>query len=414
MKLQKYSIGTGDRFGCQGKAQLKAIIEAQKNGLDIAIVWNKSHREHLITKTTPLDVLNEAQNAVKELRWKGKYYIDADHIGLSNVDLYVDSCNFFTLDVAQFIGKKDSDENINNFIEKYRKYIGKLSIPNVKETLSVSEEQLSAIAGGFLFAIKEAGKIYRKIAEKKSEDNYIIEISMDESSKPQTPIEILFILAAVADEKIPVQTFAPKFYGKFNKGVDFKGDIKLFAEKFETLLAIIQYVKKIFSLPDNLKLSIHSGSDKFSIYKFINKAIKKFNTGIHLKTSGSTWLEEITGLAMAGGEGFKIVKEIYTKAYDRFNELCTPYITVIDINREKLPPPEIIKNWTNDQYVRVLRHDLSCEEYNPNFRQLLHISYKIAAEMGSRYINALKKYEEIIAPNITENIFRRHIKKLFL
>ena len=119
MRLQKYSIGTGDRFGCQGKAQLKAIIKAQENDVDIAIVWNKSHREHLVTKSTPADVLKEAQNAVRDLNWKGNYYIDADHIGISNIDLFIDSSNYFTIDVAEFINEKASEAEINTFVEKY-------------------------------------------------------------------------------------------------------------------------------------------------------------------------------------------------------------------------------------------------------------------------------------------------------
>lgn len=414
MKLQRYSIGTGDRFGCQGKAQLKAIIKAEEIGLDISIVWNKSHREHLITNTTPLDVLNEAQEALRELKWKGKYYIDADHIGFSNVDLYIDSCNFFTLDVAEFIGKKASSDDINAFIDKYKKYIGKISIPNIKESSSISEEQLSTILREYLFAIKEAGKIYRKIEEKKGRNNFIIEISIDESTKPQTPIEVFFILAAIANEKIPVQTFAPRFCGNFYKGIDYQGNIQQFSEDFEKLLLIIQFAIKEFSLPKNLKLSIHSGSDKFSIYQIINKAIKKFNTGVHLKTSGTTWLEELTGLAMAGNDGLKIAKEIYNKAYNRFEELCIPYRTVIDIEKNKLPHPKLVNNWTGEIFVKNLHHDIACKDYNPNFRQLLHIGYKIAAEMGSRYIKILKKKEDIIASNVIENIYERHITKLFL
>jgi len=414
MKLQKYSIGTGDRFGCQGKALLKAIIKAEENGVDLAVVWNKSHREHLITKTTPFDVLNEAQEAVKELKWNGKYYIDADHIRLSNVDLYIDSCNFFTLDIAEFIGKKAPNDDINAFIEKYKKYIGKILIPNIKESLNVSEKQLYSIAEEYLFAIKEAGKIYHKIEEKKGKNNFIIEISMDESSKPQTLIEVLFILAIIVYEKIPIQTFAPRFYGIFNKGVDFQGNIKRFAEEFEALLAIIQFAIKEFSLSDNLKLSIHSGSDKFSIYKVINKAIKKFNTGVHLKTSGTTWLEEVAGLAMAGDESLKLVKEIYNEAYNRFEELCFPYKTVINLKKDKLPHPNLVNDWSSEEFVNTLRHDETCKGYNPDFRQFLHIAYKIAAEMDLRYIEFLKKYDDIIALNVIDNIYERHITRLFL
>ncbi len=414
MKLQKYSIGTGDRFGQQGKALLRAIIKAQENGVDVAIVWNKSHREHLITKTTPVDVLKEAQNAVRELGWNGPYYVDADHVGLSNIDSFIDSSNFFTLDIAEFINKRASNDEINTFIEKYKKYTGEIYISNIMEPLRINKEQLKTIVEKNLFAVKEARNIYRKIKEKKSKDEFIIEVSMDETSEPQTPVEILFILAAIADEKIPIQTIAPKFSGKFNKGVDYEGDIKHFSKEIELILAVIQFAINEFSLPDNLKLSIHSGSDKFSIYNIINKAIKKFNTGVHLKTAGTTWLEELIGLAMAGDDGLEMVKEIYIKAYDRFNELCTPYANVVDINKNKLPRPEMVKNWTSEKYIRALQHNLSCSDYNPNFRQMLHIGYKIAAEMGSRYLKALKKYREIIAQNVTENIYERHLKRLFL
>jgi len=414
MKLQKYSIGTGDRFGCQGKAQLEAIIKAQEKGINIAIVWNKSYREHLITKTKPIDVLKEARDAVRELNWKGNYYIDADHVDLSNVDLFIDSSNYFTIDIAKYIGKMASDVEIKNFIEKYKIYVGKIFIPKIEEVLITNIKQLKTVGEKYLLAIKEAGQIYRKVEGKKGKDNFIVEISMDEANEPQSAIEILFILAAIADENIPVQAIAPKFIGRFNKGVDYKGDIEQFAEQFETLLAVIQFAKQEFSLPDNLKLSIHSGSDKFSIYKTINATIKKFDAGIHLKTAGTTWLEELIGLAMSGNNGLNIAKEIYIKAYDRFDELCEPYSMVIDIDRLKLPNPKKAAEWTSEEYTRALTHEKSCPDYNLHFRQLLHLGYKIAAEMGSQYKKALKKYDEIIAQNVTENLFERHIKKLFL
>jgi hypothetical protein len=414
MKLPKYSIGTGDRFGCQGKALLKAIKKAEENGLEIAIVWNKSHREHLITKTTPLDVLKEAQNAVNELKWRGDYFIDADHIGLSNVDLFIESSTYFTLDVTEFIGKKAPRDKIHAFIERYKKFQGEFFLSNFKKSFKVNQQQLKKIAEKYLLAINEARKIYKRIEMKKGRENFIIEISMDESNEPQTPVDVFFIIALIADENIPIQTFAPRFYGKFNKGIDYQGDVEKFAEELEYILAIIQYAKAQFSLPDNLKLSIHSGSDKFSIYRVINNAIKKFDVGIHLKTSGTTWLEELIGLAISGDEGLIISKEIYNKAFSRFNELCSPYAKVIDIKKENLPLPEIVNNWTSDKFQRTLCHDLSSKDYNPDFRQLLHIGYKIAAEMGSRYLKAIKENENIIAQRVIENIYENHIKKIFL
>ena len=90
----------GDRFGNQGNAQLQAVIKARADGMDVAPVWNKSHREHQIIGTSPDDVRLEADLAVKTLNWESQYFVDADHIGLGNVDLFLDASNFFTLDVA--------------------------------------------------------------------------------------------------------------------------------------------------------------------------------------------------------------------------------------------------------------------------------------------------------------------------
>lgn len=414
MKLQKYSMGIGDRFAHQGKAQLAAIIKAKQNGIEIAPVWNKSHREHSIIKTTPASVRTEADNAVKSLGFDGSYYVDADHINLENVDLFMDSSDFFTLDVAEDIDKPCQKNDLDTFIENNKKYIGDLDIEGIDEKLTITEQDLISIGKKFLLAVKTAGQIYRKIEKTKGKDNFITEVSMDESNLPQSPAEMLFILSAIAAEGIPAQTIAPKFTGRFNKGVDYIGDIAQFEKEFNQDIAVINFAIKEFSLPANLKLSVHSGSDKFSIYEPIKKALKKFNAGLHLKTAGTTWLEELIGLAIAQGDALKIAKDIYAKSLERFDELCGPYATVIDIDKSKLPSVEQVEQWDGQTYAATLRHDQSCEKYNLHFRQLLHVGYKIAAEMGPDYINALEKYEPTIAKTVTENIYERHLKRVFM
>lgn len=414
MRLEKYSFGLGDRFGCQGEAQLQAVINAKKAGINITPVWNKSHREHTIIKTTPNDVRSEAEKAVKALGWEGQYCVDADHIGLENVDLFINSSDFFTIDAAEFINGTINESEIAGFVKKHGKYISRLKIPGIDEAFEISEEQVEAAARKFLPAVKQAGKIYRHIEAAKGADNFITEISMDESEQAQKPIEMFFILAAIADEGVPAQTIAPKFTGRFNKGVDYAGDAAQFAKEFEENIAVIAYAIEEFGLPANLKLSVHSGSDKFSIYKLMNSALRKFDAGIHIKTSGTTWLEELIGLAMAEGEGLTIAREVYTKALSRFDELCGPYATVIDIDKASLPKPEIVDRWSGAEFADALRNKPSCEKYNPDFRQLLHVAYKIAAEMGIDYLNALEKYEKIISQNVTENIYERHIKPIFI
>ena len=237
---------------------------------------------------------------------------------------------------------------------------------------------------------------------------------MDETDLPQTPVELLIILAAISDQKIPIQTIAPKFTGRFNKGVDYVGDVKQFAKEFEEDLAAIAFAVKRYGLPANLKLSVHSGSDKFSIYKAIHDGAKKFNAGVHLKTAGTTWLEELIGLAEAGGNGLAIAKEIYSEALAHKDELTAPYATVIDIDESKLPAAEVVNGWTSQQYTSALRHDQKNAAYNPSFRQLLHVGFKIAAKMGPRYLDALEANEATVAKNVTANLWERHIKPVFL
>ncbi len=414
MELGKYSFGTGDRFAHQGEAQLQGSILAKEAGVELTHVWNKSHREHKTVKSEPESVRIEADNAVKNLGWTGQYLVDADHINMNTVDGFVPYSDFFTLDVADYIGKAASQEEMDAFVQKYAKYIGELSIPGIDAAFHIDEAFLKNIAANFIFAAKEAGKIYRRIAELKGNEDFIAEVSMDEVDDPQTPAELFFILATIADAGIPAQTIAPKFTGRFNKGVDYVGDVDQFAKEFEEDILVIQHAIKEFSLPKNLKLSVHSGSDKFSIYKPIREITKKYDTGVHIKTAGTTWLEELIGLAEAGGEGLDLAKAIYAKALGRFDELTGPYATVIDVQIEGLPTVDEVNAWTSKRFVDTLRHDQSNPDFNLQFRQLLHCGYKVAAEFGDTYFNALKKYEKTIAKNVTENIFDRHIKPLFI
>jgi tagaturonate epimerase len=415
MKLEKYSFGIGDRFSHQGEAQLSAIMKAKSElGIDISPVWNKSNREHTYVHTEPKDTRIEADAAVKALGFKGSYFVDADHINLSNVDKFLDSSNFFTLDVADYIGKSASDAEINKFIADNKKFVGSLTIPGIAHPFEITEEYIKKWAQKFLFATIEASKIYQHIAAKKGVGNFITEVSMDEVDEPQKPLDMLFILKSLADLKVPAQTIAPKFTGRFNKGVDYVGDVQQFEKEFEEDMLVIAYAVTNFHLPEELKLSVHSGSDKFSIYPIMGKLIKKHNKGIHVKTAGTTWLEEVIGLALSGDEALDLAKAIYSAAYRRQSELCGPYATVIDIKADKLPTPDSITKWTNEEYAQTLAHEQSNPRYNPSFRQLIHVGYKVAYEYGEVYTNALKANKEIIGKCVAGNIYDRHIKRMFV
>ena len=414
MNLSKYSFGIGDRFGLEGNALLSAVMQADKVGVEVTPVWNKSHREHMIIGTKPAAVRAEADEATKEMLWEGAYFVDADHINLKNVDLFIKASDFFTLDVADYIGQPAQKDEIDRFIDGCVKYIDGLSVPGIEESLAVGENQVREIANKYLWAVKEASRLYRHIVPKKGVGNFVVEMSMDETDTPQSPVELFFVLAAAAQEEIPVQTIAPKFSGRFNKGVDYVGDVERFAREFERDVAIVAYAVEEFGLPKNLKLSVHSGSDKFSIYGAINKTLRKFDAGLHVKTAGTTWIEELAGLALAGGENLEIAKRIYAEAFKRMDELMKPYATVIDIDKGRLPNPDVVAEWNGKRFAETLRHDQSCGRYNPDLRQLLHVGYKVAVEMGREFTDAVDDCERIIGPNVTENIYQRHIKPIFV
>lgn len=414
MKLGKYSFGIGDRFSHEGKAQLAALIEAAgKYPFKFVPVWNKSNREHQIIGTEPADTRREADDAVMAMGYGKPYFVDADHINMNNVDRFMDASDFFTIDVADYIGKPADADSVSKFIENNLKYAGTLSIPGIEEPFKVDRSLLEQLAGKYLFAAMEAGRIYRHIASKKGADNFVTEVSMDEVDAPQTPIEIFFILSALAQEKVPAQTIAPKFTGRFNKGVEYVGDTAQFEKEFREDLLVIDFAVKEFGLPEGLKLSIHSGSDKFSIYPIMGRLIRQYDKGIHIKTAGTTWLEENIGLALADDQALELAKKIAISALGRMEELCIPYATVIDINPANLPTAEQIASWDGNQYARALRHNRQDPLYNPDFRQLVHVSYKIAAELAPEFYAALERNADVVAQQVKENILDRHIARLF-
>jgi tagaturonate epimerase len=412
-KLGKYSFGLGDRFGHQGSAQLKAIIKASDHGIDITPVWNKSNREHMTIGTQPSDVRIEADQVTSDAGFSKDYFVDADHINYDTVDRFIESSDFFTIDVASNIGKKADDTEIKEFLSGVHKYAGEIKIPGIAKSFSITLQQITHIAEKYLFASIKAWDIYRKIEKIKGRGNFITEVSMDEVPEPQTPVELFFILRMLASENIPVQTIAPKFSGRFNKGVDYVGNPQDFAVEFESDLKVIDFAIKEFGLPENLKMSIHSGSDKFAIYPFIGSIIRRYNKGIHLKTAGTTWLEEVIGLAVSGGEALAFVKEIYYESLDLIEELCAPYADVIDIRIDNLPSKAEAANWDSVRFASAIRHIPNNQHYNSDMRQLLHVAYKLAAHRMDDYFRLLEKYEKQVSASVYENIYNRHICRLF-
>jgi len=411
MKLPKYTLGMGDRFAHQGKAQLQALQTALEHGLHVSPVWNKSNREHNLIGTEPASLRNEADEAVAALGWKAPYFVDADHINLKTVDRFLEASDFFTVDVADSIGKQPDPAAVERLVAKHA---GEpLDYPGLSSPILRGREQITAAAGKFLAAMQEAGEVYRHIAARKPAGSFVVEVSTDEASAPQTPAELYLILAMLADEGVPVATIAPKFTGQFNKGVDYEGDLADFTREFEDDLIVLKHAGPSLGLPEGLKLSVHSGSDKFSIYPVINRLVKKHDAGLHLKTAGTTWLEEIAALAASGEEGRKLATGIYADALERYDEVTAPYATVLHIDPSKLPPASEVSSWDGARLARAIIHEQSCPDFNPHVRQLFHVAFKLAAEAGPRFTDLLKQHDEAVGAAVTGNLWERHIKPLF-
>ena len=405
-EVAKFTFGIGDRFGQSAAAQLESFVRARRDGIDLVPVWNKSNREHLIVGSDPSATRAAADRAVAELGWDGEYLLDADHINLETVDRYVPHCNFFTIDVADAIGRPAPADAIRSFTDRHPELIGQFGI---------TRSDIEAAAQQFLAATQVAGAIYRHILTGRGgTDDFVTEVSMDETENPQSPAEMLIILAALADQNVPVQTIAPKFTGRFNKGVDYEGDLAQFEKEFDDDLEAIARAIKTYGLPESLKLSVHSGSDKFSLYPIIRRSLQRSGAGIHVKTAGTHWLEEIIGLAESGGDGLALAKQIYAQAIAKRESLCEPYATVIDIDPARLPSADEVAGWSAEQFTGALRHDQANPAYNPHLRQLLHVGFKIAAGMGDTYTDAIRANAPHVAKNIGENLYGRHITPLFL
>jgi len=412
--LDRFSFGIGDRFAHQASAQLRAFQLLSAAGIRVAPVWNKSNREHIFVGSEPQSVYDAAAEAVAELGWKGNWFVDADHIQLQTVDRFVDCSDFFTIDVASSIGKPASTADVDAFTLRHSELVGTLNLPSARESISIGMEDIRNVARKYLLAVREAGAIYRHIEKKRQAEPFVTEVSMDETDSPQTPPELLIILAAFADEQIPLQTIAPKFTGRFNKGVDYIGNLAQFEREFLNDLAVIAFAVKRYGLPADLKLSVHSGSDKFSLYPILRRGIEQTGAGIHVKTAGTTWLEELIGLAEAGGDGLELTQEIYAYALDHVDELCAPYESVIDIDRTRLPRVDEVNRWSGAELASALRHVPGVPLFNPHIRQLLHVSFKVAAKAGIRYTDLLKRNKTIVSEQVTKNIYERHLKPLFL
>ncbi len=418
LTLAKYSIGVGDRFAHQAKAQLRACMQAGKLGAEVIPVWNKSYREHSTVGSEPGSVRAAADAAVRELGWKKPYHVDADHIRLETVDGFHRLLRF----LHHRCGRLDRPTGRSGCAEGIRRPASRTDRPASKSPGSTSPfttvaSDVERIAGKV--SARGSGCRARSIGtspQPRARASSSPKCRWTRPIAPQTPPELLVILAAIADEKIPIQTIAPKFTGRFNKGVDYVGDVVQFEKEFQQDLAVIAFADPAIwaagqpeaERPFRQRQVLHLRPDSPSDCKIRTP-------GLHVKTAGTTWLEEVIGLAEAGRRRTRPGQRDLRQGAGKARALCAP-VRRRDRHRSRASShhADTVKGWSAEQFVSALRHDPRCPGFNAHLRQLIHVGYKIAAQMGDRYLKMLEACEPNITKNVTENLLDRHLKPLFI
>ena len=147
VRLDKYSIGMGDRFARQGMAQLQACLKAAEHGARVVPVWNKSWREHRITGSQPPSVRVEADEAVHELHWPQPWFVDADHINLETVGHFIACSDFFTVDVADYIGRSPGQSAVDEFLSRHGELLGRIEVPGVDVPFAMDRDAAPISSG---------------------------------------------------------------------------------------------------------------------------------------------------------------------------------------------------------------------------------------------------------------------------
>lgn len=158
MSLPRFSFGVGDRFAHQAAAQLAAFERLAAEGVIVAPVWNKSNREHTFIGSEPASVRAAAAAAVTARQWPHPWFVDADHIRLDTVDRFVETSDFFTIDVADSIGAPASDADVEAFVARHLELAGRLDIPGCQKPITLDQQSLEAIVRQYLLACRQAGR----------------------------------------------------------------------------------------------------------------------------------------------------------------------------------------------------------------------------------------------------------------
>lgn len=388
------SFGFGDRLGLATPGHIQALLSS-KSGY-APIFAQQSVRENNRTARTPVDVLNIARRSVSNSAWSGQWGADADHIKTAaDLEPFIEAgYSFYTIDPGDGVDNAaDTDSP-----ETLHKKISPNELARLWEVYS--SNQPSGVFGKFnqvslaRAAVKYGASIHHTIqlarklhqAFERKEDAtgrpaFDLEISVDETENPTTPLEHYFIANELTLAGIRFTSLAPRFIGRFEKGIDYIGDLHTLDLEMEKHAAVS-------ALFGTYKISLHSGSDKFSIYPLL---AKHWGSKVHVKTAGTSYLE---GLRVLANKEKDLFQTILTLALARYEVDKATYHVSADIS--KLRP------------LGDLPEALRLDDY----REVLHVTFgSVLAKHQTEIVNALNKHADAYADGLRIH-FEKHLNLL--
>jgi len=398
LKGKDATIGTGDRLGLANPAHIRAVRE-----YDIfPVLAQQSIRELNFTKRTYNDVLDAATFAVFQEGYEDGFGFDGDHLKkIEEINMALDcGATMITLDLSEVMDAKAATWSEEQLFASYknipedetkrleREYLEQPFTLKDGTAMTFDEIELHRCCVMYLDAVNFAKEVYDLLVSRRGEGNFDFEMSIDETEAPTVPQHHLFIIKELIQRGVVVESLAPRFIGEFQKAIDYIGDLGEFEKQFNVHCQIAKTY-------GNYKISVHSGSDKFSAYP----AIGKWTEGrLHVKTAGTSWLEAVRVIAMREPE---LYREIHQMALDSYQEALKFYYITADFT--KIKPLEEVSDEELSKYIEM-----------PESRQLIHIIYGFVMQnstLREKLYNALYTHEELHYKLIRDHI-RKHVTLL--
>lgn len=401
------SFGFGDRIGLATPGHVAAMQEAGQ-GIE-PIFPQQSIREMTRTQRTPEGVMADALAAMKAAGWTGATGADADHLKVpADVDVTAAAgFTFYTIDPSDHVDEHAdgySTDELNakfdalqgvEWIDGYRG--ATVTLPNGTE-LAIDEAACRRAAVKYGVAVNKAVELadyIAKVCNDRGQD-YEIELSVDETEQPTTLAEHYIVAHRCLDRGMKLVSLAPRFLGDFEKGVDFKGDLTALEKSLHDHAGIAEMLGPY-------KLSLHSGSDKLSMYPALARATKG---RFHVKTAGTSYLEALRVVARQDEPLFRTIVEFARSRYD--TDKATYHVSA---TLDSAPPATEVSDATEleRQYLELWSEVPAGKGFTKPGRQILHCTFGSTLthpELGPAVRKVLENH-----PDVYTDILREHFVK---